>query len=342
MPVSSITLNRILTEVAKKEASALHLFIGGAPTMRVNGKLEALRGENIVSIDLLKEILNSVLNEEERKQLKQNKEICVVKNFEDLRFKVKVFYQKGFPSLTLNYINRDFFSTEELRLPEKLVEITRMRSGLLLITGTNGSGKTTSVSSLIENLNQQEKKYIITIEDPIEYLFINKVSIIEQRQIGRDLTSCQVGIKHCLEEDVDLVYINNIKTNFSENIFQVLELALGNALVILEINSDNCAGAIEKILSITKTEEARRSLANRLAKALLGCLAQRMIPGRIGKPVIAFEFLIVNSSVQSFIKGGNTYQIENVIQTSKKEGMVSMEKSIEHLLETEQIRREDI
>lgn len=338
MEVPSIFLNKILAEAAKKGASSLHLSVGSPPIARINDKLVPVENENILTSEALNKIVESFTEEGEMKRLKEDKEIVVVKTFGgNFRFRANIFYQKDLISLSFNYIPMAVRNLNDLELPSQFKEKINLDSGLLVVAGANDSGKTSTVSAFIEEINKNEKKYIITLENPVEYLFINKKSVIEQRQIGRDVKSYVAGLKHCLEEDVDLVYIDEIKKEFDEVIPLILQLASGNSLVILEMNAANSIRVIEKILDSAKTRISSEAARFSLADVLVGIITQKLIPRLGGGLIMAKEILLVNSAIKSLIREGKIYQIESIIQTYREEGMISMGKSIEEL-----IRRGDV
>ncbi len=181
-------------------------------------------------------------------------------------------------------------------------------------------------------INQESKKYIITLEKPIEKIFINKRSIIEQRQVGKDVNSYLDGLKHVLEEDVDVVYLDEIKDDFNSALPFILELASGNSLVILEINAENSVRALEKIINLNCRDLSKESTHFILADVLFGVIAQKLIPNRKNELSLALEILLSNFAVKSLIREGNIYQLESIIQNSAEEGMISMEKSIKNLV----------
>jgi len=343
MEVPSIFLNRILSETAKRGASSLHLSVGSVPMMRVDGRLTLMEGENILALDVLKKIIESFLEKDEVLKLEKEKEIAIVKNFAgDFRFRVNIFYQKSLPALSFNYISGVIKNLEELGLAQAFSKKINLNSGLLIIAGPNDSGKTTTAVAFIEEINNKEKKYIITLENQIEYLFVNKKSIIEQRQVGRDVSSLNDGLRHCLDEDVDLVYIGEIRKDFDSVLPFILELAAGNSLVILEINAANSVRVIEKILNTTSKKISAEAIRYSLADVLLGIISQRLIPSRGGGLSLAKEILIVNSAVKSLIREGKIYQLENVVQISREEGMISLERSIVELVKAGKVQAEEV
>ncbi|MCK4553350.1 Flp pilus assembly complex ATPase component TadA [Candidatus Parcubacteria bacterium] len=342
MEIPSIFLNRILSEVAKKNVPDLHLSVGSLPVVRINDQLAAMEGEQIVTSEILNKIIDSVISQEEAVKLKEDREIILVKEFAgSFRFRINIFYQKDLPTMSFHYISDSLKTLTDLQAPKIFQDFFKLNSGLIIIAGSNNSGKTTTAAAFIEEVNKISSRYIITIEDPIEYLFVNKRSIIEQRQVGRDVKSVIQGIDYCLVEDVDLVYINKIKKEFSSAVPLILELAAGNCLVVLEMNADNSIRAIEKILSSGEAKLSNEAIRYSLADVLVGIVVQKLVSGR-GGVNLAAEVLLINSAVKSLIREGKIYQIESAMQTFRKEGMISMDKALEELVASGKVRQEDI
>ena len=338
MEVASIFLNRVLSEAAKKGASNLHLSVGSFPMVKINGELKQIQNENILTLDTLNQIIDSLIDNKDE-NLKKQKELTIVKDFADnLRFKINIFYQKGLPVLSFSYINNSIIKDSK-KIPDILENSIDLSSGLLIVGGSNYSGKTTTIASVIEKINQKNKKYIITIENPIEYLFVNKESIIEQREVKKDTKSYLNAIKHCLDEDVDLVYIDSIKDDFGLAIPYILELAGSNTLVILEMNTKDSINTLEKILNFSG-DSLKESISYSLADVLLGIVIQKLIPGR-GEMLVANEVLVSNPAIKSLIKERKISSIKNIIQTSKGEGMIIMERSIKELVEKKKITKDE-
>jgi len=342
MEVPSIFLNRILAEAVKKGASSLHFSVGSQPVTRIDNELISMEKESILTSEWLDKIIESFISEEEAKKFREEKEVVVVKTFAgDFRFRVNIFYQKNLPALSFNYVPTVIRSLEDLKLPIAFREKISLNSGLLIVAGPNDSGKTSTAAAFIEDVNKKEKRYIITLEDPIEYLFVNKKSIIEQRQIGRDVKSYVAGLKHCLDEDVDLVFIDEIKREFATALPLILQLAAGNSLVVLEMNAANSIRVIEKILDAAKTAISPEAARFSLADILVGIIVQKLIPRLGGGLALASEILIINPAVKSLIREGKIYQLESTIQTSREEGMISLEKAVEELVRKGEVSAEE-
>lgn len=342
MEVPSIFLNRILAYAAKKNASNLHLAVGSLPMARIDDKLSAVEEESIVTSELIDKIIEAMANGEEKKKLGEDKEIVIVKELAgEFRFRINIFYQKNFPAINFHFIPSAVKGLPDLRLPAVLNNLIKLNSGLFIVAGSHGSGKTTTAAAIIEEVNKNYAKNIVTLEDPIEYLFIGKKCLVSQRQVGRDVKSATQGLKYLLEEDADLIYVGEIKSDFDAAVPFVLELAAGNSFVIWEINADSSARVIEKILNSLEEKISPEAARNNLADVLSGIFVQRLLPRKGGGLILANEVLFASGAVKSLIREGKVYQLESVIQTSKKEGMISMAKSIEELVKNGEVKSED-
>jgi Tfp pilus assembly protein, pilus retraction ATPase PilT len=331
---------RMLLDLAKKNASGLHLSVGSAPMLRAFGRLVEVENEEILKMEDLEKIIHSFLTEEDLFVLAEKKEITFVKDFgENFRFRVNVFMQKDSPAISLAYISGEIADLDSLGFPGTFKKNLLNATGLLIVAGPPASGKTSTIASIVERINQEQRKYVITIEDPIEKILINKKSLIDQRQVGRDVNSFLDGIRHSLEEDVDVVYIDEIRADFELALPCILELASGNTLVILEINAENSIHALEKILNTATRSLTKESVHFMLADVFFGVVAQRLIPNRDNNLSLALEVLLSNFAVKSLIREGSVYQLESIMQNSVEEGMISMEKSIKDLVLSGEVDR---
>jgi len=344
MEVPSIFLNRILSEMVQKNGSDLHLAVGSPPMVRINGQFVPSAGQEMVNSEMINKITETFLDPDQIANLKETKGITLVKNISNFRFRINVFYQKGLLALSFHYIPGTIKSFGDLGLAEVCRNFLRASSGLLIIAGAYNSGKTTTAAALIEELNKSRALNIVTIEEPIEYLFISKTSLIMQRQIGIDVNTVANALDYCLSEDVDVVYVNEIRDDqvFNSSLPKIFELASGNCLVILEINADSSERVLEKVLAGISVNLPQEAARYNLADILIGVLVQKLVKRRGGGLILANEILLNNTAAKSLIREGKIYQLESVIQTSRKDGMISMDKSLNNLIESGEVRREDI
>lgn len=344
MDVPSIFLNRILLETVQKSGSDLHLAAGSPPMARINGQFIPLVGQEMVTSEIINKITETFLSTDEIARLKEAKDLTLVKNISNFRFRINIFYQKGLLALSFHYIPGVIKSFNDLGLDRASDNFLKASNGLLIIAGPYNSGKTTTAAALIEEINKSRALNIVTIEDPIEYLFVSKTSLVTQRQLGSDVNTLAEALNYCLSEDVDVVYINEIKNDqaFKAAIPKIFELASGNCLVILEINTNSSSRVLEKILAGLAGNLPAEAARYNLADILIAVLTQKLVKRRGGGLVLANEILLNNAAVKSLIREGKIYQLESVIQTSKKEGMISLDKSLNNLIESGEVRREDI
>ncbi|MDO8592892.1 MAG: ATPase, T2SS/T4P/T4SS family [bacterium] len=344
MEVPSILLNRILAEMAKKNGSDLHLAVGSLPMIRVDGQFLAMEGQEMMESEMLNKITETFLSQEDIVSLKEKKSLVLVKNIANSRWRINVFYEKGRLSLSFHYVPSAIKNFSELGLGEACANFSKENSGLLIVAGAYNSGKTTTAVSLLEEVNKTAVKNIVTIEDPIEYLFVSKKSLITQRQAGSDVNNVAEGLDYCLNEDIDILYLNEIKDEemFNRAMLKIFELASGNCLVILEINADSTVRVLEKVLAGVGKKMTMEAARYNLADILIGVVAQKLMKRRGGGLKLANEILLNNSAVKSLIREGKIYQLESIMQTSRKDGMITMEKSLANLAEAGEIRREEI
>ncbi|MCK5416164.1 Flp pilus assembly complex ATPase component TadA [Candidatus Parcubacteria bacterium] len=338
MEVISIFINKILSEAVRKKSTSLRLSIGSFPMIRVNGELLAMENEEIISRETLTGIVNSIVSDEEWKSIEREKEVVLVRDFPGgLRFRINVFFQKNLPTISFYLIPHSIRQLNELNLPTSFTDFVSLKSGLIVVVGPFSSGKTSTIASFIDKINREQYKYIITIEDPIEQIFISQKSVINQRQVGIDSNSFSSALSYCLEEDVDLIYVSSIEQDFNSAMPIIMNLAAGNSLVILELNSNNSVNVLERILSASYKTMSKEAARYCLADVLQGILVQDLFPKVGGEMVMAYELLINNSAIKSLIREGKLNQIKNVIESSGNDGMRSMKKSIDTLIKNGEI-----
>ena len=335
----NILVKDILAEAIKQNASDIHFSVGNYPVLRVGRDLRYLEDRALINQEFMDKLVDFLLTKEQKDKLIQEKEIIFSYNFDkSLRFKVNVFYQRSFLSATLRYIPAKVLTLKELGLAEILEKFTKLDNGLVIIAGNFGSGRSSTAAAMIEEINQTKKKYILTIEDPIECIFANNLSVIEQREVGRDTNSFVDALKYVQEENGDVVYLEQM--NQPESIPLVLEIASGNALVLAGVTADSATNAISAILNNFTSFDQER-IRNSLANSLRAVVCQKLIP-RVGGGVKAVcEILLNNESVKSIISHGSIEQLENIIQTSRKEGMVSFAQALSEAVKQREVSAED-
>ena len=335
----TLIINDILNAAAERKASDVHLVAGNNPVIRVDGRLITLVDQPILTGDILSSLAESFLSKENLDRLNKEKEVVTIYNWADRnRYRAKVFYQKGFLAISLRLITPFIRAPKDLGVPTAILQLLNREKGLIIITGPFGSGRTSTAVSLLETLNQNKGMHIQTLERPIEHLFNNNQSIIEQRGVGVDVNSFVSGLKNMLDEDIDVVFVDCVHEEGAEKL--ILELAESGKLLIIIMGADSVASALDKFISnlpIDKKDWGRDTLAD----VLIGAMAQRLIPRVGGGLTMASEVLVNNSAVRSSIKDNKLTQLSSIMQTSKEEGMSSLDKSLLELVRVGEISMED-
>jgi len=333
------TLNNILAETVKRQASDLHLTVGKQPVIRIDDKLQPLLEAEVLTADFLTEIADSLLKEEQQEVLEKEKEITFIYNWENkARFKINIFQQRGYLSISWRLIPAKVRTLLELGLPPAVDKFTKLKDGLIILTGPFASGRTTTAVSLIEEINKNRAEHIITIEKPIEFIFTNKKSIIDQREVGRDTNSFLDALENCQEEDLDVLLVEEI--NSPQELSLILDIANAGTLVIALMNTDSAIQTIEKILFSYQSFERER-IQNLLASVLRGIVVQRLLPQVGGGLVLVSEVLVSILAVKSVIREGKIRQLNSILQTSKEEGMITLDQSLADLVKRGKIVSEE-
>lgn len=331
-------LSKLLQLVIDKKASDLHLVPSYFPTIRVNGELFQLTTLEALTPENMEKILLPILNHEQREILLANREIDLAYKLNDSRFRVNLYYAQNFLCGSFRYIQARISSLEELGLPALLHQCTDMRQGLVLLTGPTGEGKSTTLASLVNEINQKYAKHIITIEDPIEYVYPKYKSIISQRELHQDTHSWTVALKSALREDPDVVLVGEMRD------FETISLALTAAetghLVFSTLHTNSAPESIDRIID-TFPPHQQNQIKNQLAVVLKMVITQRLIPKQNSLDRIpAVEILLNNSAVSNSIREGKTFLIPNILETSEDEGSLLFEKNLLNLYRSGIITKE--
>lgn len=331
----TIIFNKLLNTVVERRASDLHLTIGTPPALRIEGELIILEDQEILTPDFIKGIINSFLTSEQKEELEKNKQLVIAHSFDQkLRFKISIYYQKGFLGAVFRYVSPVIKNFLDLGLPKSIEKFLSLKKGLVIISGPFDSGKTTTLISIIETINRTTKKNIFTLEKPIEYIFINDKSIIEQREVGKDVNSFIEGLDLINNEDVDIVSVSHA-TN--EKIFsKIFELVEGGRLVFVILEAEQAFQTIEKIINFFPSSE-KEKIQEILTNNLAGVINQKLITSLKKKRALAYEILFANLSIKNIIKEGKLKQINSILQISQAEGMISMDKCLAQLVRSAEI-----
>lgn len=322
-------LSKLLQLTIDKKASDLHMVPGYFPTIRVNGEIFQLTTLEIVTPENLEKMLISILNQEQKEILLANREIDLAYKLADDRFRVNLYYAQNFLCGSFRYIQSRISTLEELGLPALLHQCTDLRQGLILLTGPTGEGKSTTLASLVNEINQKYAKHIITIEDPIEYVYPKYKSIISQRELHQDTHSWTVALKSALREDPDVILVGEMRD------FETISLALTAAetghLVFSTLHTNSAPESIDRIIDAFPPHQ-QNQIKNQLAVVLKMVITQRLIPKQNSIDRIpAVEILINNSAISNSIREGKTFLIANILETSESDGSLLLEKNLLNL-----------
>jgi twitching motility protein PilT len=331
-------LKEILQFIYREQASDLHLLPGSFPIMRKDGDLYPLAQFDIFTADETEEILFSLIDDEGKKRLLKYKDIDFSFSLDEkTRFRVNIYLQVQGWAGAFRLIPNEIKSIEELNLPPILNEFIQRRQGFILITGPAGMGKSTTLASMIDTINHQRQAHIITIEEPIEYLFTNDKAVISQREIPTHSPSWHRALKATLREDPDVIMIGELRD--PESITIALTAAETGHLVLGTMHTNSASQTIDRIVDVLP-ENQKTQARLQLASTLIGIVSQRLVPRIKGGRVPACEVLIANNAVRNLIRENKVYQIDSVIDTSLAEGMISLERSLVNLVHLGEITLE--
>lgn len=334
-----LLMKDILAEAIKMGASDLHFSVGNYPILRVGQELRYLENREIINQAFMEKLVEALLAPAQREQLQAKKEIVISYTFDkNLRFKVTIFFQRGFLSAALRYIPVKVPTLAELGIDGLIKKFAALKHGLVIFAGPFGSGRSSTAAALLEEINRSRKAYILTIEDPIEYVFSNNLSVVEQREIGRDVNSFEDALKYFQEEDGDVLFVEQLSQ--AQIIPLALDIASGNSLVITTMAADTAAKAVASILdSFTSFDQER--IRNMLAGALKAVVCQKIIPKIGGGSKAICEIMLVTDTVKATIAKGSISQLDNIIQTSRREGMISFNQAFLEAVKNSEISAED-
>ncbi len=309
-----------------KEASDLHLKTGRPPLLRINGDLYPLEGLPPITSQEMKTIFEGIVPKRLVPFFTKKGSADFAYQWNNIRLRVNVFLQRGKLSIALRFINSRHLSFEELHLPvEVMKKLALIKSGLVLVVGPTGCGKSTTLAALIEYINLNKNKHIVTIEDPIEFVYEDKKSLIQQREIGQDAESFEIALKHVLRQDPDVILVGEIRD--LETVQMAVKAALTGHLVFSTLHTLNVKMTIDRILTYFRPEE-RESVRMELALALKGVIAQRLVKRKDGQGrVPCVEIMIGNEMVAKLLRENKVSELSQVIK-NKVDGMQTYDQSL--------------
>lgn len=318
-----VRLMEIMTEAG---ASDMYITVGRPIVLRIGDDFVGVTEYPMMTVALIKELLGKIANEKQMKEFESFHELNMSFGIPGMgRYRVNVLQQRETPSLVIRAIKNSIPAFDTLGLPEELKKVVLSRRGIVLLCGMTGSGKSTTLASLIDYRNQTTTGHIITIEDPVEYLYEHKKSLITQREIGTDTDNYHVALKNALRQRPDVILIGEIRDRYVME--QALVAAETGHLCLSTIHANNAYQATERILNFFEEAQMNQARAN-LAMNLRAIIAQRLIPGKNGKQVLAYEVLINEGYVRELIAKGETTKIREVMAQNKPQGMVTFDQTL--------------
>ncbi|OGD62604.1 type IV pili twitching motility protein PilT [Candidatus Beckwithbacteria bacterium RBG_13_42_9] len=321
-----MTIQELLQLAVDRNSSDLHLVVASPPTLRLDGKLTPISQAPVLTPQTTKELAFSLFSPQQKEFFLNNKEIDFsVAYGTKARFRVNVYMQRNSVSAALRLIPSRIRTLEELNMPKICYNLTQLKSGLVLVTGPTGHGKSSTLAAMIEQINQTRAEHILTVEDPIEYVYENKLSIVSQREMGQDTLSWKMALRSALREDPDVVLVGEMRDY--ETIAATLTVAETGHLVFATLHTNSAAQTIDRIVDVFP-EHQQGQIRMQLANTLEAVISQRLLPAEGGGRIPVAEILLGSSAVKTNIREGKSHLIDNIIQTSREIGMMTLEASM--------------
>ncbi|TSC81953.1 MAG: twitching motility protein PilT [Parcubacteria group bacterium Gr01-1014_20] len=331
-------LKDLLVTTAKQSASDLHIGVGRRPIIRVDGSLVPIQKENIITPEEAEGLVMALLTPTQKERFLKEKQLDFAYSLEDkARFRVNVYFQKGFMAAALRLIPTRIRTLEELNLPPILHDFARLSQGFILIVGPAGHGKSTTMAAILDEINHARNEHIITVEDPIEYLFTQDKCIISQREVGNDTESFSSGLRTILRQDPDVLMVGEMRD--SASIATAMTASETGHLVLSTLHTNSASQTVDRIIDSFPPEQ-QGQVISQLSATLVAIVSLRLLPRLGGGRVPAAEIMIVNPAVRNLIREKKVYQIDLVIETSLQEGMISLNRSLAKLVKGKEISLE--
>jgi len=322
---STILIDKLLTTVIQLKANDLHIAVGQPPVIRQSGRMRKLDTKNLDSDDTVA-LMKSITPDRCQQELAEKGGADFAIEFlNGVRFRVAVFKQRGNVGMVMRRIPSTFLTFEQIGMPEAIKRLITRPRGLLLVTGPTGSGKTTSLASMLNFINQNYDKHVITLEDPIEYYHSHQKCTFNQREIGVDVPSFKEGIRRALRMDPDIILVGEMRD--LETIHAAIEAAETGHIVFGTLHTNGAASTINRIIDVFPQEQ-QDQIRTQLSTALIGVLSQALMPKKPDGMVAAYEMMVVTPAIANLIRENKTYRIDSAIQTGRREGMFLLDESL--------------
>ncbi len=333
------TLEKLLSDVIKQGGSDLHLSDGRHPMVRINGDLIPMNSYDVFDEKTMAGVLGAMISPEFKKEFEENKELDFSYAFKDQgRFRGNAFVQQGRVGVVLRLISNVLRTVQELNLPPILETFARRKQGFFLVVGPVGQGKSTTLAAMIELINRERAEHIITIENPIEYIYTPKKSIIDQREVRIDTHDFDKALLGTFRQDVDVILVGEMRGK--ETIAAAVTAAETGHLVFSTLHTNNASQTIDRIIDSFPGDQ-QDQIRVQLSSSLIGIFSQRLIPRISGGMVPAYELLINNNAVANLIREKRTFEIDTVIETGSEHGMIDMNRTLADLVRRGEITPEN-
>jgi len=333
-----MTLIEIFQEAVLKNASDVHIMVGKPPILRVDGELKIIKNAPPITKKTVQDLIFQILSSRQKERLINEKELDTSYEIPDkTRFRINCHFEKGNLGLVARIIPAKIPTMEEVLMPEVVYELTRKKQGLILLTGPTGCGKSTSLAAMINLINSERSVHIVTLEDPIEFIFQPIKSIIRQREIGTDTLSFAEGLKHVLRQDPNVIMVGEMRD--LETIATTLTLAETGHLVLATLHTNNASQTIDRIIDVFPPYQ-QDQIRIQLSMVLSGVIAQQLLPRQGGGRIAAREIMINTPAIANLIRENKSAQIKSVIQTSADKEMMTMDQNLEELVRQKLISKE--
>ncbi|KKQ69861.1 MAG: twitching motility protein PilT, twitching motility protein PilT [Candidatus Peregrinibacteria bacterium GW2011_GWC2_39_14] len=333
-------LDKIFRTAVQYKASDVFITSGCKPILRINGDLVAIEEHAIITKKTAESYLLEIMNDEQKQTFAKTLDIDFALDIEDIaRFRANIFVQKNGIGAVFRVISSTVYSLDELGHPQQLKKILNYKNGLVIVTGPAGSGKSTTMAAVINEFNEKHSKHILTVEDPIEFIFENKKSIIDQREIGTHTHSFAKALKAAMRENADVIMIGEMRN--LETIQMALTAAETGHLVIATLHTSGAAKSVDRIIDVFPADQ-QNQIRSMLSEALKAVIWQSLIKTKDKKGrVAALEIMFVNNGISNLIRKGQTHQIISMLETGMNDGMQTMKKAVLDLLQAGVITEED-
>lgn len=323
-------IKSLLQLTVEKNASDLHLVVGSPATLRIDGVLYPIPNEIMLTPDTMMELLKGTLSAEQLERLSVNKEIDLSLSFsEKARFRVNIYTQRNSYAGAFRRIPLSIPTIDQLGLPQILHTFTNLRQGLVLITGPTGHGKSTTLAAMLNEVNANRQAHIVTIEDPVEFIFKPIKAVVSQREMHQDTHSWDIALRSVLREDPDVVLVGEMRDY--ETIASAITVAETGHLVFATLHTNSASQTIDRIVDVFP-EEQQGQIKLQLSNVLEAVFSQRLMPAQGGGRIVGYELMLGTTAIKTAIREGKTHQIDSIIQTSAESGMLTLDTTLARLV----------